>query len=697
MTNSKNLLFLIILLFSLFSLSSQEQISTQFEPPSARNGIMDIRKYPWKENHNLLLDGEWDFWWKTFWNTQDPIPREPDGLILQPGLWNTVQVNGLSFPAIGWATYRLKILVGPEAPSQLGFIFETVSTSYELWVNGRFITGKGRIGINEQQAIPHISNNMATFDRLDETELEIILKISNFVDREGGRRKRIEMGSAAQIQNEWNLEFILEAMLVSTLLVVGLYHILLFLFRPKESYSLSFGLMCLLFAIRTSFDNGRTFSFFFPDFEFELYARFWFIQYYLMPVSVVYFIRTLFPAETKSWFLRVGLIAATVFSLYLFFVPISDGVQSLSYYHFVTLFLSLISFWSLAKAIYKRRSGALIFLFSTLILVLTGLNDILYSENIIQTFFMSTIGLLGFVLCQVYLIAARFTHAFFQVESLSLELKENNKNLEQIVSQRTRKLRRQNRKIFASLRYAQVIQSSVIPSDQYLTEHLGLVAHIWSPKDIVGGDFYWLKPCDKKAVVVVVGDCTGHGIPGALMAMMSLSHLQALHNLDPEKPSLVMGELNQRMKDSLLKQRAETQADDGMDMVMVVYFQTERRLIFSGAKIGLVLLRGTEALLFKGDPKSLGYRRTPKDFVFSQQEIILQKDDVIVLFSDGIIDQGGGAKGYSLGHTAFLNILQSTGNLPLKVQQEEWMKALQKYQGNESQRDDITVLAWQVP
>jgi serine phosphatase RsbU (regulator of sigma subunit) len=271
---------------------------------------------------------------------------------------------------------------------------------------------------------------------------------------------------------------------------------------------------------------------------------------------------------------------------------------------------------------------------------------------------------------------------------------ELNRELEEQVRQRTAELSEQNRKIMDSIAYARRIQETVLPHQPDLAKALREFCVIWKPRDGVGGDFYWLKNFDD-GFILAVADCTGHGVPGALMSMAASSLLNqiAVAGLR-DNPAALIKKLNLLFQQLLYQNDQNLTVDDGLDIGICSMIRG--KLTFAGARLGLYLQNSTGISYLKGYGKGIGYRRTPQNPDIENIAVHLDENTRCYLSTDGFIEQNGGPKGYPFGRKKFLAMLESVRNTGLKAQPEVFEGILADYMGAELQRDDITVIGFRV-
>ncbi|WP_462281841.1 response regulator, partial [Salinivirga cyanobacteriivorans] len=222
-------------------------------------------------------------------------------------------------------------------------------------------------------------------------------------------------------------------------------------------------------------------------------------------------------------------------------------------------------------------------------------------------------------------------------------------------------LNKKNLHITDSINYAQRIQEAALPENLQIKELLPDHFILYKPRDIVSGDFYWVKQIEHKAIIAV-GDCTGHGVPGAFMSMLALSFLnEIIHDVEKINAAHILTELSKKIK-YLLKPNSDDQAiKDSIDMSLIIIDYEELSMQFSGAQSLMMMVReglhdnlsgetdhikiqqNTEKnnTLFQISglrrPVGFDYRQHKKDFY--NQNFRLKEGDVVYLFSDGYIDQ----------------------------------------------------------
>ena len=272
------------------------------------------------------------------------------------------------------------------------------------------------------------------------------------------------------------------------------------------------------------------------------------------------------------------------------------------------------------------------------------------------------------------------------------EITEKNDELEasneQIVFQ-NKLIEKRNEEFNSSVRYAETIQRAFLPMREELSKAYPDSFIYYEPRDIVSGDFYWFKQFNDVFVVAAV-DCTGHGVPGALMSMIGMTLLNGIvGNKDVNSPDKAMNRIDQEIKVAF--ENSEVENKDGMDLALVAIHKKENFLQYCGAQRPLILIREGELIEYKANKVSIGgYYEGIKSFDYN--DILFKEGDCIYMFSDGYQDQFGGPKNKKFKTTALKSLLLKNAHLPMAEQYEIIKSEMELWIGDNEQTDDILVI-----
>jgi serine phosphatase RsbU (regulator of sigma subunit)/Tfp pilus assembly protein PilF len=258
---------------------------------------------------------------------------------------------------------------------------------------------------------------------------------------------------------------------------------------------------------------------------------------------------------------------------------------------------------------------------------------------------------------------------------------------------------KQKNEILDSITYAKKIQAAMFPPEQYFHEILNDVFILFKPRDIVSGDFFWIKQVNQY-VVLAAADCTGHGVPGAFMSLLGISFLnEIVQRREITQANQVLNELRKQIRNSLRQHGQAEESKDGIDMALCVIDEKNNALQYSGANNPLYMIRdknGTPELTeFKADRMPLGYYQGSFK-TFTNQDIQLEDGDVLYLFSDGFMDQKGGKDSKKFMSKNFKDLLLKIHQEPLQEQKNILDKTITDWMGDNSQIDDILVMGFRV-
>ena len=251
-----------------------------------------------------------------------------------------------------------------------------------------------------------------------------------------------------------------------------------------------------------------------------------------------------------------------------------------------------------------------------------------------------------------------------------------------------------NQLILQSLRYARRIQAAILPQVRDLAAVSADHFLIWEPRDIVGGDFFWFQPI-RDGHAVIVGDCTGHGVPGAFMTLVAWGMMDRMLQMAPsENPSQVLVGLHRGVQSLLGQDQKTGDTDDGLEAGVCFINPDRMKMTFAGARFSLWRSNENGVTEIKGDRKGVGYRRYPKETSYTDITLPYGAGDSFYMTTDGLIDQIGGPRGRSFGKSRFQQLLRKYQGHPMQIQAEAVRKELAKYQGHQIRRDDLTILGF---
>jgi ligand-binding sensor domain-containing protein/serine phosphatase RsbU (regulator of sigma subunit) len=296
-----------------------------------------------------------------------------------------------------------------------------------------------------------------------------------------------------------------------------------------------------------------------------------------------------------------------------------------------------------------------------------------------------------YALCGILTAVSIFVFIRLRTSAIQKE----NKILEARVEERTHELAQKNKDITSSIQYAQRIQVAMLPENNHIFRHLYDAFILYKPKDIVSGDFYWFSEKNGRKIIAVA-DCTGHGVPGALMSMIGHNLLnQIVQEKNIIEPSAILQLLNEGVR-AALKQDQHLDQDqdtaDGMDMAICSIDIISGDVLFAGALRPLVIARKDSIEKIECDRFTIGGSQDNRERIYTAHRVKLNRGDRMFMFTDGFADQFGGAEGKKFMVKRLLETLQT---LPGESMQEQGIaldKTFTDWCGTHHQVDDVLVV-----
>jgi serine phosphatase RsbU (regulator of sigma subunit) len=268
-----------------------------------------------------------------------------------------------------------------------------------------------------------------------------------------------------------------------------------------------------------------------------------------------------------------------------------------------------------------------------------------------------------------------------------------NNELESKVNARTADLTKANLMITDSINSASTIQNAILPEIDANSHGFREFKYVWEPRDIVGGDFYWIGQ-NEDWISLIVADCTGHGIPGAFMTLISNTLLDRVANLsDSSQPDRILDQLNELLE-STLKYREGGNTNFGLDCGIICFSRKHNLLRYAGAKTNLYQKIDQEVIEIKGDKKSLGHERKEHPIKFKVSEFGLDQNSSFFIFSDGVTAQVGGEKKLMYEKKRVIAHIKKAVSFQLAI--NNIVADINQYQAGHKRRDDLTLFGFAI-
>lgn len=306
-------------------------------------------------------------------------------------------------------------------------------------------------------------------------------------------------------------------------------------------------------------------------------------------------------------------------------------------------------------------------------------------------------------------LAQKVAEATQELLAKNQELAEKNSLLEkqnQIISEQKSEIEAKNADLLSSISYAQRIQKALLPSFSVVQHYLPNSFLFWQPRDIVSGDVYGvqlIQVADLQRLYLLVADCTGHGVPGAFVSLLTLTTFtRTLTEYGLDSPDEIFTLMAHQLT-QLLHPDATTQVRDGFEGVLLQLEwkgdQMRKEITYAAARSPFWLARQGEVIELKADPHPVGPPEIESATLptFTRRSVELQSGDWVYLSSDGFPDQIGGPRQRKFGYKAFRALVAELSSLPAPLQAQRLAEILHEWRGPLPQVDDVLVIGFQVP
>lgn len=251
----------------------------------------------------------------------------------------------------------------------------------------------------------------------------------------------------------------------------------------------------------------------------------------------------------------------------------------------------------------------------------------------------------------------------------------------------------QNRRISESINYARKIQLAINPTDEDVREYFPNSFILYKPKDIISGDFPWFAR-KQNSIYLAAVDCTGHGVPGAMMSMIgNLLLNDIINNSETPLPGSVLDDLHASVVSTLKQRTSSSNSTDGMDVILLKVDPARSEFTFASAHRPLLLFRNNELIEYQGNRLPIGgIQYDKKRIPFTNQVIQYLPGDLVLIYSDGMADQMGGPLDKKFTSKRIAEIALANGQLPIPELENIYDSSIQAWIGEGKQIDDILLI-----
>ncbi|MGM8213023.1 ATP-binding protein [Virgibacillus sp. W0430] len=414
------LFFIWFIIFILFSYSHPRSLLQ--DDIHLKEGQVILTNEMLSSNGQVTLSGEWTFYWdQQLSDAQIASGDNNSNIVSVPDVWTRYTHNGKRLPGFGHGTYHLKIFV--ENPGMYGIKIPTLSTASSVYIDDQLIYQSGVAGTNAEQTSAQYKSGLVLFEVKD-TEFDLIIHISNYLYARGGMWYALDFGTANQLAQIYANEKSTDLFILGSVLIISIYHLILFTMRIKQKEYLLFGLGSLFVAIRMLIIEHVYLVDILSGVNVWWFVFFEYLTYYAgIPLLLMYFY-LLYPKEFSLRFIKIVTVVSSLFVLTTIVLPVHVFTQFIYGYHFVLIIVLFVLLHNIFKTVRHKRDGSGIQLIAILTFGITMIHDVLYNLNWLQIFNRQIVplGMFTLIFFQAVLIARRFSTVYHDMEKATEQL-----------------------------------------------------------------------------------------------------------------------------------------------------------------------------------------------------------------------------------------------------------------------------------
>lgn len=450
-------------------------MSNKKVPVTFRNGLCDLEK-KMAPLQFYGINGDVEFYWNRLITPNEfkISPQQKDGYLKIPGLWNGKMVKGKRIDGKGYATLRFWLYL--DRNKSYGLKIREFDCAYKLWIDGKLKAECGKVGKSVKEMKPCWERREVYFYTWN-NPTEVVIQVSNFQHWKGGPEDTMILGQAIDVVELKQKVVGSNFFILGVFLVMLLYHFVLYLYRKKDKSSLIFSILCGIITIRLLTTGEKLIFWFFPHLDWLVAVRFEYLSYIFAGPVFLHFIEQIYPTLTSSKILKVCYGVAAFFVAIVLFLPSTYFTYTPIAYQFVLMLEGGYVFYVLLRAIYCRYNNSLVLLLGYCFLFAVMMNDIMFYNGMVDTSFLMPLGLFVMVFSQAFVLSKKASVAFDDVEVLSRKLQQYNKELEDVVEERTQSISFQKQEIESKAEELKRVNEKLVKVDRLKNALTAMIVH----------------------------------------------------------------------------------------------------------------------------------------------------------------------------------------------------------------------------
>lgn len=461
-------------------------VSANGKYPKAKQGVLDLRNWNFDTEGSLKLNGEWNFYWNQLIEPNEIAKTQNVTSIKVPQSWQGKMINGKEIDNFGCATYHLIVLLGEKKPRKMAISTLNIFTASKVFINNELIAEFGTVSDQAEIAKGGFIDRLIKFDTKNDT-LDIVIQVSNYNFYKSGLSNILYLGKEEDIEKARLYSFGSKVFAIGALFIIALFFIIFYISRSIEKIALYFGIFALLMAIYNFF-VGTPHKLLITGISFELQTNIIRIVQYLIPYLLVLFIKEAFREEYKKWTMYAFAYPFLILIVLTVVLPTHITSPFIQFFWYGIVLILLYELTIIYKALKNKRFGAKILLIGFIMVLVVAIHDVLFFAEIINTGSLIDLGLFLLIITWSFYLSARFANTLKENEKLALELYDVNRNLENIVKERTAEINLQKEEIITQAEQLLTTNQKLIELDYYKESLTQMIVHdLKSPLGVICG------------------------------------------------------------------------------------------------------------------------------------------------------------------------------------------------------------------
>lgn len=417
--------------------------------PEAKQGVLDLRILDKNQKFIVKLNGEWEFYWKKILRPLDlkTASYKPDCYGKVPSYWTDYQKLSVKTDNLGYATYKLTVLLPVGFKNAIGIDLPVFDSSYDIYVNGDYHGGNGVPGKTKEESKPEYKRNFFRLYPASDT-LSIIINVSNFDHRRGGFWLPVKLGTFPEVQKNLANSWAWQWSVISLLLGFSVFFLFVFLISRKEKDMLFFSIASICLAFRPLFTTHYLINNL-VSLQWEWIVRFEYLGLFILMISWAWFLFYIYPSRLINIMAKAVTVIYILTSILTLFSPVRIFSYSTMIYYPSMIILTAYPIYMSFKGILNKNLFDILYFGAFILLLAGGINDIQVAsgKNLSSTGYILTYLIVLFVLIQAALLMYKWVISFNEKEKLKNDLEFMNRNLEILVNERTQEIIVRNQEI----------------------------------------------------------------------------------------------------------------------------------------------------------------------------------------------------------------------------------------------------------